>query len=657
MALEDEESGWSIAQFCRQQFQRASRMQRAVMSKLVPQSWRFDNRFSERPEWFVASLESLEPMECSTLEAEMLRKGCLRIGEIEGLYAVPPEHLANLASFNFRRPELSLGDDTLVDQCRKAAIIGRIEGSKYYAWGPPRMTLLLGNPDGMQQWSNQEFQACASTLHRNVADELPEPKLWPLFSNLSSLKFGREVFGQKILVQQRTGARTLEIEALPNQSEAQCLSLFEAHDKGRNICGVILSPVEEKDPDTALGVALPEFSKPIDSYSEVFKCWVTKMQKRVGVEAGWRSLRGENVDISKQVIAVLDTPVFRHVALPAFEEVDVLANVPWNFSAMTWDDHALAAFHGTASAGLALAQDCAIRGIAPGCKLISIKIMRAPLGAKGDELLTQGPMLALAHGIVRAVELGATVVSMSFETPALGSWYDSKYVWVPGQTPWNDRKITDERDQAKVVHDVIRWATRTKKVVIVAAAGNITNKDNGPTGIKVSLPARFREVLSVASSAAQAGFLLTPSIDFAGSRFLGNKEQTNLVQAVDLAAPGIGVVTTLQDKSSVRYGQFRETSASAPQVAGAVAVLRANRPDLAPCQIRDILRLSALEKRPVENPSRLDWRENAYSIGELDIEGMLTAAARWEKGVTRLCTSCKAENKRMCQELDDAFPV
>lgn len=165
--------------------------------------------------------------------------------------------------------------------------------------------------------------------------------------------------------------------------------------------------------------------------------------------------------------------------------------------------------HGTAIATLLLGEEGRIAGIAPGAKVLSIRV----LDADGS-----GDSFTLAQGIVEAVDRGARVLSLS-----LGSFNDSA-----------------------LVRDAVTYA-QERGVALVAAAGN--------EGLDaVSYPARYAGVIAVAATDAnrQAPYF------------------SNRGTEVTIAAPGVGVVTRWD---ATRAISFTGTSAAVPFVSGALAGL------------------------------------------------------------------------------------
>lgn len=193
----------------------------------------------------------------------------------------------------------------------------------------------------------------------------------------------------------------------------------------------------------------------------------------------------------------------------------IRANVNFTRSASVDDLHG----HGSHAAGIAAAAGDngeGIAGVAFGASLMNVKVL--------DDSGT-GSCSRAAEGIVWAVNNGARVLNLSFGGPA----------------------GCDAQARA------VRYASE-RGVLLAAAAGNEGTEDP-------SYPGRYDEVVAVAASDrsdALASF-------------------SNRGSWVDVAAPGVGILSTLPNHAaaySVRdYGYMSGTSMASPTVAGAAGVL------------------------------------------------------------------------------------
>ena len=190
--------------------------------------------------------------------------------------------------------------------------------------------------------------------------------------------------------------------------------------------------------------------------------------------------------------------------------------------------------HGTHTAGIITASSdngIGVAGICWKCKILPVKV----LGRRG-----QGDDATIAAGIRWAVDQGARVISMSLGGP----------------------------DDTRVLRDAVDYANQ-RDVLIVAASGNGQAYGNVP-----NYPAAYPSVMAVtATNSADAVTSFSTTGDF-----------------VDIAAPGVGVWSTIWDRElGDTYGSASGTSTAAPHVAGAAALVLSARPDLRAAQVAEIL--------------------------------------------------------------------
>ncbi|GIV96932.1 MAG: peptidase S8 [Herpetosiphonaceae bacterium] len=257
------------------------------------------------------------------------------------------------------------------------------------------------------------------------------------------------------------------------------------------------------------------------------------------------------------VIALLDTGVS-----PSHEDLrDKLVS---GFNAITGsgdfgDDEG----HGTYTAGVAAASTdngTGVAGVCWNCRIMPIKV----LDSHGI-----GSSASLVKGIRYAADNGARIISMS-----LGG---------------------AERSQAE--EDAVNYAY-SKGALIIAASGNSGGKGN-PT----IYPAAFDHVLAVAAT--------------------GNTDQVTGFSSygpyVDIAAPGVGIWSTLWQDGSDTYGVANGTSASCPHVAGVAGLILSIWPELSPDHLAQILMATADD---IGVPGRDDY--NGY--GRLNAFRAVSAA-------------------------------
>jgi subtilisin family serine protease len=143
-------------------------------------------------------------------------------------------------------------------------------------------------------------------------------------------------------------------------------------------------------------------------------------------------------------------------------------------------------------------------------------------------------------------------------------------------------------------------------VTVVAAMGNEFKEGN-----PISFPGAYRDVIAVGAvgkTKRRASF-------------------SNTGSHVSIAAPGLGIVSTLPLKASAarssaetRYASWDGTSQATSLVAGAAALVLARNPDLTPAQVRERLISTATKLSAMGNKSKT----NEYGFGLLNIEQALS---------------------------------
>lgn len=220
--------------------------------------------------------------------------------------------------------------------------------------------------------------------------------------------------------------------------------------------------------------------------------------------------------------------------------------------------------HGTGVAGLIAARGGGPNralGIAPDAKILSVA---TPIGAFGGT--------GVGEAIRWAVDHGASVINLSLSG----------------------------RYAAPSVVEAVRYALQ-KDVVVVAAAGNL---DTGDTTI--GSPARILGVLAVSA------------VDREGRFWSGGVRGPQM----GIAAPGTDILTLSNSADDGRPGGYLKvpggTSAAAPIVAGAAALVRARFPDLSAANVINRLLVTATDAGP-------EGRDEEYGFGRLDLLKALTA--------------------------------
>jgi subtilisin family serine protease len=265
---------------------------------------------------------------------------------------------------------------------------------------------------------------------------------------------------------------------------------------------------------------------------------------QIGVPEAWKTTRGD----ASVVVAVIDSGVdLTHPDLDGVAVVDP-RNMVWN-NADVSDEVG----HGTHVMGTIVAETNngeGIAGIAPDSTLMPIKI------ADDSGYVAFSDVL---DGVDWAREHGADVINMSLGGPLTVE-----------QVSLGQPTFTAARDA---------------DILMVAAAGN------DATRIRM-YPASFAGVVSV--SAVDA----TDTI----------AEFSNTGRAVDIAAPGVDLISTIPDGE---YELGTGTSMASPHVAGVAALVRAARPGLDATELEAVLRASAVDlgdagHDPVYGDGRVD---------------------------------------------------
>jgi len=221
--------------------------------------------------------------------------------------------------------------------------------------------------------------------------------------------------------------------------------------------------------------------------------------------------------------------------------------------------------HGTATAAVAAApkNDVGILGVWPGARALNVPLPPDALTCS-----------ASARGVRAAIRNRAAVINMSYGSRSL----------------------------CRAEYSALQLAVR-RGIVPVAAAGNEFDSGN-----PLEFPASLPHVLTIAAVNAR----------------LDSSAFSNSNPAVDLSAPGESILTAVPpgldgDGTQDGYQHLDGTSFSAPMVSGAVAWVRAARPELSPDQVAQVVRLSARDL------GRKGF-DNATGFGLLDVGAALTEA-------------------------------
>ncbi len=282
--------------------------------------------------------------------------------------------------------------------------------------------------------------------------------------------------------------------------------------------------------------------------------------KSMNTESAWDLTLGENV-----VVAVIDSGVNRthpDIQQNIWQNVSEIPNnnidddnngfiddvYGWSFASSSNDTGDIGG-HGTHVAGSiasVLNNGEGIVGVAPGAKILPVKgLTDQGFGYNSD----------LAASIIYAADMGADVIN--------NSWGGS--------------------GQSQAIADAMRYAY-SQGVSIVSAAGN----ENSPASR--FFPAGYPETITVSALDA----------------FNARADFSNWGMKLDVAAPGVDILSLLSgdmdtsnvDQENIVNGNLwraNGTSMASPHVAGLVALILSRNPNLAPEQVRYILRNSAVD--------------------------------------------------------------
>lgn len=301
--------------------------------------------------------------------------------------------------------------------------------------------------------------------------------------------------------------------------------------------------------------------------------------KDINIEPAWNITEGSS-DI---VVAVLDDGV-------DLSHSDLATNLITGYDAIyngVGGDHVLNDDgHGTAVAGVIGAvkdNTIGIAGVAPGCKLMPVRMLDHSVYSFNYEAAIRGINWALANG--------ADVINCSWSAPSPDEYLTS------------------------AIQNAYSLGRNGKGCVIVFASGN------GNTS--VNYPAYLGSVIAV-GAITYDGLRKEPNfwmLDFWGS---------NYGPALDLVAPGVMIPTT--ERHSIYYIELGGTSLAAPHVAGVAALILSEYPDLTPEQVKRAMERSA--DRPTSYTYISDYqypsgkRNDQVGYGIVNAYGALNVASQ-----------------------------
>lgn len=225
------------------------------------------------------------------------------------------------------------------------------------------------------------------------------------------------------------------------------------------------------------------------------------------------------------------------------------------------DDHG----HGTHVAGIlaaAMNNGLGSTGIAPQVSLLPVKVLN---------LNNVGTWADIADGITYAADQGAHIINLSLGGPVYSQALENAIVYAAG-----------------------------RGAVIVTAAGNVFSSNP-------FYPAYFPETIAV--SATDANDAIWP--------------YSNFGQAIDVAAPGVNIWSTLwKNGEGDTFGFMTGTSMAAPHVSGLAALLLTVRPDFTRADVQALIQRTALDL------GASGW-DPYYGFGRVDMAAALAQAPTW----------------------------
>ncbi|MCZ8380189.1 type VII secretion-associated serine protease mycosin [Mycobacterium sp. CPCC 205372] len=313
-----------------------------------------------------------------------------------------------------------------------------------------------------------------------------------------------------------------------------------------------------------------------------------------------------------QKIAVIDTGVNRNARLPALE--------PGGDYVSGTDGLSDCDAHGTLVAGILAAQpspDDAFAGVAPDAAILSIRQNSLSFAVKGGSAQWDpnavssgagpagyGSTRTLALAVVRAVDLGATVLNLS------------ELACAPVSVGIDDAELGR----------AVRYAFE-RNVVVVAAAGNVDERgacrvQNVSADPNLPAETAWSTVQTLASPAWFDDYVLTVgalSPHGEPSDFSLRGPWVDVAapgeHAVSLSPDGVGLVNGIQGQQGL--APVNGTSYAAPYVAGLAALVRARFPELTAAQVME--RIERTARTPESGPNI------ATGHGAIDPVAALTA--------------------------------
>lgn len=197
-------------------------------------------------------------------------------------------------------------------------------------------------------------------------------------------------------------------------------------------------------------------------------------------------------------------------------------------------------------------------GIAPGCRLIHLKVL---------DRMGQGSLSNILSGIRWAIE-----------------HKDQYNIRVMNLSAGTANEEEDENARLLVKSVEAAWDAG---IAVVVAAGNM-----GPVPQSITVPGNSRKVITVGSS-DQFRYVPTGT---ANSNYSGCGPTKECICKPEIVAPGTGIVSCATSWRKGRYYSIKSgTSMAAPAIAGSIALLLEKEPELTNLQIKMRLKEAAVD--------------------------------------------------------------
>ena len=253
------------------------------------------------------------------------------------------------------------------------------------------------------------------------------------------------------------------------------------------------------------------------------------------------------------VVAVVDSGIAKHadIADRLIASADMI-----NHRKDFYDDNG----HGTHVAGIIGANGSTLKGMAPKCEFVSVKVLDGRGGGKIENVLA-----GLRWLYDNADRYKVRIINISVGTPA--------------------GKDVDEDSELVRMVDML-W---NRGYIVLAAAGN-----NGPKSYSVGAPGISRKIITVGAS--DDSVEVTDGMRYTKMRNYSGRGPTNAcIKKPDIVAPGSGILSCNNMYGKRRYSVKSGTSMATPVVSGAVALLLSKYPDMTNREVKIRLKDTAVD--------------------------------------------------------------